>query len=297
MKQMSKLRKIKRKNLDVEKYSEALNAALNYRIYAEHWYLDILTDSKWECWILGDYEVIMPVPLQVKFGIKFVLQPIYCQQLGVFYKEEISDELFKEFESKIHQYRVRSYCFNEENTERYNPEGEKRVNHVLDLNLNYKEISKKYNRNRRRKLKEFPDSYKLYLSESIDDFIKLYMEEYPNLNVKDWIEKLEKIMDVAFQKKIGYQFRMEDNESHLAAGLFYIKTHKRLFQLGASRDKSNSDAGFFTIIIDYAIKYFAGTSDFKFDFEGSMIPGVATFNESFGAATKYYTIYKNFKLS
>lgn len=290
---MSRLRKVKRKNLDVEKYSKALNAAFNYRIYAEHWYLDILTDSKWECWVYGDYEVIMPVPLQFKFGVKFVLQPIYCQQLGVFYKEEISDELFKEFENKIHKYRVRSYHFNEENTERYDPKGEKRVNHVLDLEKSYHEISQNYNRNRRRKLREFPIGYKLNLSELTDDFIELYVNEYPHLAKKDWIERLRKIMNSAFERKIGYQLRIEDKESKLAASLFYIKTHKRLFQLGASRDKSNSDAGFFTIIIDHAIKYFSETSGFKFDFEGSMIPGVALFNESFGAEKKYYTFYKN----
>ncbi|MFV0305779.1 MAG: hypothetical protein ACK5IC_09905, partial [Moheibacter sp.] len=104
---MSKLQKIKRKNLDVKKYSKAINEALNYRIYAEYWYLDVLTKEKWECWVYGDYDVVMPIPLQYKFRIKFVLQPIFCQQLGVFYKEEIPDELFKAFEKKLHKYRVR----------------------------------------------------------------------------------------------------------------------------------------------------------------------------------------------
>lgn len=291
---MSSIRKIKRKNLDLEKYSKTLNESFNHRIYAETWYLDILTDGKWECLVFGDYEVIMPIPFQFKFGIKFVLQPIYCQQLGVFYKEEISEELFKEFEKKLHQYRVRSYHFNEENTENFNMKGEQRVNHVLDLSQSYEEISKKYNRNRRRKLREFPLDYNLNLSEEIDDFVKLYIEEYPHLAKEDWIDRLKKIMRAAFEKNIGYQFRIEDENSDLAASLFYIKTNKRLFQLGASRNKSNSDAGFFTIIINHAIEYFSGIKNFKFDFEGSMIPGVALFNESFGAEKRYYTVYNNF---
>lgn len=291
---MYKLQKIKRKELDVEKYSKALNESLNYRIYAEVWYLDILTEEKWECWIAGDYEVIMPIPLQFKLGFKFVTMPIYCQQLGLFYKEEISDDLFKEFEKKLHQYRVRSYCFNEENTERYNPKGKKKVNHVLELNKPYDTIRKNYNRNRRRKLLPLPAGYRLLQSDSIDDFFNLYAEEYPHLNKKEWVEKLKQIMTYAFRENIGYQFRVEDDSSLLAASLFYIKTHRRLFQLGASRNKSNADAGFFTIIINHAIEKFSNTMDFKFDFEGSMLKGVALFNESFGAQKCFYTSYANF---
>ncbi len=293
---MFQLQKIKRKNLDTDKYSQALNDSLNYRIYAETWYLDILTNEKWECWIYGDYEVIMPVPLQFKFGFKFVLQPIFCQQLGVFYKEEISDELFGVFEKKLHKYQVRSYCFNEENTERYNPDGEKKVNHVLDLSLPYEILRKNYNRNRRRKLIGLPENYHLLLSESVDDFIQHFKIEYPFLAKKDWADKISMIMKQAFQKQIGYQCRVEDNHSDLVAALFYIKKNNRIFQLGATRAKSNNDAGFFTLIIDHTIHLFSNSENFYFDFEGSSIPGVAQFNESFGAQKNYFTNYSNINL-
>lgn len=289
---MISIRKVNRKNLDLEKYSRVLNGSLNYRIYAEVWYLDVLTDENWECLVYGDYEVIMPIPLQFKFGIKFVLQPIFCQQLGVFYKEEISEKLFKEFEAKLHKYRVRNYCFNEENTEKFNPKGEKKVNHVLDLDLSYEQLRKNYNRNRRRKLIAMPEQYSLKLSDSSNDFIRLFKEEYPDLMSDKWADKLQLIMEKAFEKNIGYQCRVED-DNQLIAGLFYIKTHKRVFQLGAARDKNISDIGFFTIIIDYTINLFSDSKDYKFDFEGSSVPGVALFNESFGAKKNYFTCYQS----
>ncbi|WP_159447438.1 hypothetical protein [Moheibacter sediminis] len=265
---------------------------MNYRIYAEVWYLDILTDKKWECLVCGDYEVIMPIPLQSKFGIRFVLQPIFCQQLGVFYKDEISEELFSKFEAKLHKYRVRNYCFNEENTERFNPKGKKKTNHVLDLNLPYEQLRKNYNRNRRRKLIPMPDFYVLKLSDTSDDFIRLFKEEYPDLMSDKWADKLQLIMKKAFEQNIGYQCRVE-GDNQLIAGLFYIKTHRRIFQLGAARDKNISDIGFFTIIIDYTINLFSNSKDYKFDFEGSSVPGVALFNESFGAEKKYFTYYQS----
>ena len=290
---MHQLRKIKRKDLDLEKYSKAIEEALNHRIYAEFWYLDILTNEKWECWVYGDYEVVMPIPLQYKFRIKFVLQPIFCQQLGVFYREEIPDELFREFEKKLHKYRVRAYHFNEENTERYQPKGELKINHVLDLGLPYDEIRKSYNRNRRRKLIDLPEEFELNLSESVDDLVDLFQAEYPNLAKPNWMKSLRKMMKAAFDRGIGYQCRIE-NEEGLVAGLFYIKTHKRIFQLGAGRKKEIKDIGFFTIIIDHTIRLFSQTPDFQFDFEGSSAPGIAMFNESFGAERKTYTIFSNY---
>lgn len=292
---MTIIRKLKRQQLDIAKYDRAIHEALNYRIYAESWYLDLLTDKKWECLIYGDYEVVMPIPLQYKFGFKFVTQPIFCQQLGVFYRNEIPEDLFRKFEKKLHQYRVRAYHFNEENTESFAPKGELKTNHVLDISLPYEQIRKKYNRNRRRKLISLPDGYQLKLSDSVDDLVELFQEEYPGLVKPRWIELHRQILRVAFEKKIGYQCRIE-NEEGLVAGLFYIHTPRRIFQLGAGRKKAIPDIGFFTIIIDHTIRQFSNRPNYIFDFEGSMIPGVALFNESFGAERKTYIIYSNISL-
>lgn len=289
---MSKIKRVKRKDLDLTKYSHCLSKAVNYRIYAEVWYLDLLTNQHWECLVSGDYEVVMPIPLQFKFGIKIVTQPIFCQQLGVFYSQEISNELFKEFEKKLHSYRVRAYNFNEENTESFQPKGKTNTNQILNIGKPYEELRKNYNRNRRRKLIPLPDDYKMTISESVDDLVDLFQEEYPNVLKPVWVEKHKQILKTAFDKGIGYQCRIE-NEVGLVAGLFYIKTEKRIFQLGAGRKKSIPDIGFFTMIIDHVIANFAEQPDYIFDFEGSMIPGVSLFNESFGAVRKKYTVFSN----
>lgn len=291
---MSQLQKIKRKNLDLEKYSQALNGSINYRIYAEHWYLDLLTDKKWECWIYGDYEVIMPVPLQFKFGIKFVLQPIYCQQLGVFYREEISDELFREFEKKLHKYRVRAYHFNEENTERYQPEGERKVNHVLDLDLPYEEIRKNYNRNRRRKLKTLPDDFSLVDSENYTVFFDLRSLHYPELDDQKKKEILKRIFANALEKKKMILKVISNPNQETLALVLYLVSRNRLIQLAAVRDKDIQDIGFFTLILDRVIQEHAETEK-MIDFGGSMMEGVAMYNESFGAKKHLYTKFSNFR--
>ena len=291
---MSQLQKIKRKNLDLDKYSRALNDSINYRIYAEYWYLDILTNEKWECWVYGDYEVIMPIPLQYKLGLKFVLQPIYCQQLGVFYKEEISEELFREFEKKLHKYRVRAYHFNEENTERFEPEGVKRVNHVLDLDLEYEQLRKNYNRNRRRKLNTLPKDFSLIDTDDYSVFFTLRTAHYPELDDKRKKEILKRIFAISLSKGKMILKSISDANQETFALVLYIISGKRLIQLAAVRDKNIQDIGFFTLILDKVILE-NSDSEKKIDFGGSMMEGVAMYNESFGAKKNLYTKFSNFR--
>ena len=289
---MFKLQKIKRKDLDVDKYSKALNDASNYRIYAEHWYLDILTEEKWECLVFGDYEVIMPIPLQYKFGIKFVLQPIYCQQLGVFYKEEISEEIFREFEKKLHKYRVRAYHFNEENTEKFSPEGERRVNYVLDLNRPYEEIYKGFSKSTKWNLKQFVKSGEIvdrrYNSDELIDFKTLnsatrFSETY-----------LTKLLNGLHSKEVLDCLNIDFEKKLVAFGAF-INSENRIIYINSAANERGKKIGAPTGILNEIIKTYAG-QNLVLDFEGSTIPQLNYFFKGFGGAPNDYTYFSNFKL-
>lgn len=293
---MFHLRKIKRKDLDTEKYSKAINRALNYRIYAEYWYLDVLTNEKWECWVYGDYEAIMPIPLQYKFSFKFVLQPIYCQQLGVFYKEEIPDELFREFENKLHKYRVRAYHFNEENTERYNPEGERRVNYILDLNRPYEEIFANYTKHRRKDIRKAERlGVQVYETGSKESFIALFIDNYQHL--KDRVRQvyLRKYLDKLLQHKKIILCDILDGEKELIGTQMFVISNNRRICMGFARDKKKEKHNASAFVIDYLINKLSG-SEKLIDFEGSVNPSIADFMEGFHPIKKYYINFSNFNL-
>lgn len=293
---MSELQKIKRKNLDLEKYSKVLSDSLNYRIYAEYWYLDLLTNKKWECWVYGDYEVIMPIPLQFKFGFKFVIQPIYCQQLGIFYREEISDELFKEFEKKLHKYFVRSYHFNEENTERYNPKGEKRVNYVLDLNRPYDEIFANYSKHRRKDIRK-SNNLGIRVSETTNfrNFIEMTFFNYPKLSKFIDEEFLEQYLTKTQVKEKLICCDVLDKNKNLIASQIFIKSGNRNICMGFARNKELENHNSSAFVINYLIQKLSG-ENFILDFEGSMIPEVAKFMEGFHPDKKFYTNFRNIKI-
>ena len=91
---------VKRAALDVEKYDSCIENSIQSRIYAFSWYLDIVADH-WDVLVLNDYEAVMPLPWKQKFGLKYITQPYFCQQLGIFSVEKISKEIQLQFIKKI----------------------------------------------------------------------------------------------------------------------------------------------------------------------------------------------------
>lgn len=292
---MTSIKKIKRKDLNLEMYSNAINRSLNYRVYAEYWFLDLVTDKKWECLIYGEYQVVMPIPLQYKFGFKFVLQPNYCQQLGVFYNVEIDEKLFRIFEKELHRYRVRAYSFNEENTERFKPEGAIRNNYLLNLNRPFEEIFSDFRKDRKKDFR-LNSSLGLKIEEKaeVDFFIETFQNEYPDLKNKLDFEKLKFIVQTLIGKGKYRPFTLYNSLNQPIATLLLLKSGNRLIIHFSVRAKENLPKGATAYMRGLIIKQLSEKS-FILDFEGSMIQGVALFNESFGAEKISYTMYSNLK--
>jgi hypothetical protein len=71
------------KEIDFEKYDRCIDLSLNGIVYAYSWYLDMVTDD-WDILVEDDYKSVMPLPKRKKFGIHYIYQPFFVQQLGVF---------------------------------------------------------------------------------------------------------------------------------------------------------------------------------------------------------------------
>ena len=82
---------VKREDLEVAKYNECIENSIQSRIYAYSWYLDIVADN-WDVLVFKDYEAVLPIPWKKKYFIKYITQPYFCQQLGVFSKDRVSKD-------------------------------------------------------------------------------------------------------------------------------------------------------------------------------------------------------------
>lgn len=279
------IKRISRKKLDVDKYTECLNKSVNYRIYAEVWYLDTLVENNWDCYVLNNYEAIMPLPFVKKFGIKFITQPIYCQQLGVFHQKNLSKEIFKKFEKKLHRNLVRAYSFNEENTEMFEPEGEKRVNQIIKLDqFHIDNYSKMVKRNVNYFLKQ-----KLTIKENfeIESLLKFKIEHKNHIVNISYYKKLLTILD----RHNFLDIRFVETEDVLGF-ICFMKSNNRFFYLDSAVSQIGKNKKVPTGILHIILEELKGRS-LIFDFEGSSILSIYKFYSGFGALKRNYTCYSN----
>lgn len=282
------IKQISRKNLDLDKYTACIVSSTNYRVYAEVWYLDVVADNNWYCLVLNDYEAVMPIPYQRKFGLKFVIQPYYCQQLGVFHGEQFTKKQFKQFEQKLHRKLVRSYHFNEENTEIFSPKGEKRTNYVLDLN----NTDLHYNKKTKNNCKTFRNKKVEILTKfDLKQLLKFKKENSAHSANYDLLKKLL----TALNKRDRVKVKFAKQEQNMLAFSCFVYSKNRIIYINSSASRMGKKLCAPTGLIHEVINQHH-LHDYIFDFEGSDHPNISQFFEGFGPDKKIYTVYKTFNV-
>ena len=283
------IKRIPRKQLNIEKYTACLNRAVNYRIYAEYWYLDVLTNEQWDCYVYKDYEAVMPIPYQKKLGIKFISQPIYCQQLGIFHSENLSESVIHQFFKKFKPNLVRGYHFNEENQAILNLSNQK-INQVIHLNTIDELYIQKLRKDRKAELKKgLPTSFQIQESPNDKSFIELLKSNYQEVEKELALPLLSKLVKEIQKRQKGITLNLV-KEGEVVASNFYLQSGQRIIQL-CNASKTNVGFNTNTFLVDYMLRK-NQNSTMIYDFEGSSLKGVNQFNSSFRATTNYFGIYK-----
>jgi len=279
---------IAHKNLDIVKYDTCVEQSTNVRIYAYSWYLDCVADN-WDALVLNDYEAVMPLPRRKKYGLNYIYQIPWVQQLGIFSKDNIDELLIQNFIDHIpKKYVLVDYNFNSKNnfSSKYVV---KRINYVLNLDKSFEEISQNYNKNRKRIIRREFSDYIIDKNGSVEDFLDLYINQNINYKThKDSYEKLQHLLNVKHSSV--HIWNVYKNEE-LLAGLVWLNDKNRItYLLPVATDLAKKD-NIPTFIINELIKEYQNTN-YILDFEGSMIEGVANFYRSFGAVKEEYCWYR-----
>lgn len=287
-----KINRIKHQDIDKLKYDEIIQASRNGTLYAVSWYLDI-TSPGWELLATPDYHYVMPLPKKKKFGISYILQPLFSQQLGVFSEKEISMGILEEF---LKQIKV-PFCYMHLNSGNLLNKNKQQLlpNYFLDITYNYDDIKKSYNRNTKTQLKKI-SQLKLIVEENVNIEFAL---EFIRINSIHYINKAynisSQVISEALRRDILYIWGMKDEITSqiiaVACFILWKNTFYYLLPVSSPRGKELQAMRF---LIDRFIFKYSGSGK-KIDFEGSSIQSVAQFYKSFGAVQKSYPYYtKNY---
>jgi len=289
---MENIRYVKHKHIDQTKWDACISRAYNGMVYPYSFFLNSMAGKRWDALILGDYEAVMPLVWKKKFGFKYLYQPYFCQQLGVYSLNKITSERMQAFMLSIPKsFKYWNMHLNYENTY-YGPKTTfiNRSSYCIDLKQNYAEIYDQYNADAKKNLaKAIIEGYEVENNCPIelvaDCFFAAYGQHYPKTNT------LKKLISHCAHKAInlnkGFTRAIYDKQGQLLCAGFFFQSNKRIHYAMAAPTEAGKKLGATHILIDEVLKAYAG-SDQVFDFEGSDIQSVAYFYAKFGSVCQHY---------
>ena len=256
--------------------------------------------AQWDAIVLNDYEAVMPLTWKKKFGIKYLYQPAFFQQGGVFSKKKLTHEILNCFLEKAASYfTFAEITLNYQN----NPLKEKkpfkiqlRNNYIYPIGKHYENSYQQYNLYIRQRLKRLEKFNLLYTTstdykEVIGHYKKLYKEKLGNVSNADF-KNFTSLCDY-YQKKDSVVVRkVYDNEGKiLLACVLMLKDENRIYNLASCifPEGKKKLANYF--LYDSLIREFSN-QNLILDFEGSDISGIAFFYKKFAKANQQYPFVK-----
>jgi len=286
------IRYVKQDDINRTKWDICIDEAFNGLIYGKSWYLDIVADQ-WDALVENDYEKIFPLVYRRKWGISYLYQPPFTQQLGLFSKTLLTEESVHRFLEQIPE----TFKFAEINLNTFNKIGTGRWNvenwltHELDLINSYDKIQRGYSTNLRRNLKK-SESEGLTLTRNIkpEEVINLFREnrgkDLTNLNENDYV-RLTRLTYAGIYKGLIKTFGIYDPNNTLCAGAIFLQSNKKIVFLFSGLNQSGRQAGAMGYLIDGFIRE-NQLKHLTLDFEGSNDPNLARFYKGFGSTEITY---------
>jgi len=280
--------------INKEAWNNCIESDVNAQPYALSWYLDIVS-PKWQAFVIvdldGDYETIMPLPVKSQYGIPYLQQPFYCQQLGIFGKDSNESEKVEAFLLRLRKAfkYVIDYTFHsgfERNADLFT---KNTITQYLNLDQPYSAIYHGYNRDRKLNLnRAHASGLSLVESQDIEPLIQIFKEHiahkiYGGVSEEAY-QQLRALFSEFQRRGIAKLFYTQNNSGHfLTGGLFLIWNRKIIYLFNASSEKGKKKNGN-TLILDHIIKSYSN-QDYVFDFESPSeeFENIVGFYASFGS--------------
>lgn len=271
-------------------------------IYAQSWYLDIV-HPMWSALVLDDYEAVMPITGGKKFGVNYLYQPFFVQQLGVFARHKMTAEMLHEFLDAIpKKFRFVEIRLNEGNLVENQLQGiDYHRNVVMNLNQDYDTIRANYHTNTKRNLSK-AESFGLQAVDNPDlrQIVKLFRENRGAM-VGVWGDAeyatLINLGKTAMKRNAAFTLGVtEKGKEELLCGALFMKTANRVIFLFSGNSEKGKALQAMTFMMDNVIQHFT-YQPITFDFEGSDDDNLARFYLGFGGKEKRYPSYTNNTMS
>lgn len=278
-------------DIDPDKWDACVRAAPNGLIYAYSFYLDHLAKN-WDGLVLGDYEAVMPLAWNKKFGIRYLYQPPFVAAGGV-YGKHLDENMVDSFLQAIpKKFKLTDINLNAGNATTL--PHQLRNNYVLSLNAPYQELYDNYRENIRRNIKRAQQlGCTVQTGIPVEDIIRLARQQLltvVKITDRDF-QQFAKLYAYLAEQQQAATYGVFSGAGELISSCVYFFSHGRAYYILVGNHPNGKTSGASHYLIDRFIADYAG-KDIILDFEGSDIRNLAFFYSSFGAVVETYQAVK-----
>jgi hypothetical protein len=300
---------------DKETYIQYCLQSNSMPVYIQPWWLNcVCGENKWNVLLkmckIQSQEILEAAFIYYMPVKKLIIMPPYTQTMGIWFNpacEEIhySRELHRKqqicefFLEKLPKYTFFQQHFSCHFTDwqSFYQAGfsqSTRYNYILSDISNLDNLWQHFNQNIKRNIRK-AEKFALHIENNIDteSFMTLNAMTFSRQGLKAFHPNiLRNLINTAHNRKQGDIFGVYTNENRLIAAIFIVWQHQTAYYIAGGIHPDFSDTGASPFLFWHVFKELSKKIQ-VFDFEGSMIKGVAQFFRSFGAVQiPYYTIHK-----
>lgn len=292
------IRFVKNKDIDYAKWDQCISISPFGIAYSYSWYLDRIC-SNWDALIWGNYLYVMPLVNNKKFGISYIYQPFFTQQLGVFSHFTPEPEIVNQFLQAIPDHfrliDMKLNLGNKPGSDQFSIQSNTTFHLRLSPDIDL--IRSNYNSNTKRNIQK-AIQHKVFISPVYDStqFLKFTQENLkeksPEIKAKHYAA-FQKVISHALYNQFGEIYGAWDSENNLVAAVFFLHSTQESIYLAATSNEDGIKQSAMFLLIDTFIQNYSGKKRIL-DFEGSNIAGIARFYAGFGAQPQiYYSVHQN----
>jgi len=285
---------ILQQHIDKQKWDACIENAPNGLIYGYSYYLDAMA-KQWDALVLNDYEVVMPLTWNKKYGFNYLYQPAFAASLGVFGKNTTQESLQKFLDAIPGKFKLVEISLNSGNMISSLPGNmNSRINYELQLNKSYAELFDGYRDNHKRNINKAQQAgCTIKKNIDVDEIINLhkeYLKGASNEKEEDYIN-FKKLYNFLKSNNKAETYGVLNKNNQLLASCVFFYSHNRAYYILVGNHPDGKNIGASHALIDAFIKDHAGT-ELTLDFEGSDISNLALFYSGFGAKEELYPALK-----
>jgi hypothetical protein len=285
--------------IDFAKWDFCVSHSSNKLIYVESNYLNQIA-TNWDAIVLNDYDAVMPLIWRKKMGIRYLYQPAFLQQAGIYSPFSLTEEITEAFISLAStHFKFAEISINYANTPSAgNNFYQKKINSnfLIHLNKKYEEIiTSKYIKDRITRASRFDLQYAIStdVTKCIKTYKKLYGERLSSLSKNDYKNFEQLCIDLQKENRIIIREVYNKEGKELLATALFLKDENRIYNLASSIFPNGRTCLANYFLFNSLIKEFSN-QPLIIDLEGSDLPGVDFFYKKLASENQpYYSIKWN----